>query len=542
MSACRSSRFGGARLLAAVVGVPLLLAVACAPPAAQEQEYDLVIRGGYVLDGTGSPWYRADVAVSGDRIVAVGDLAGAPARRGIDAQGLYVAPGFIDLHSHAGEGLATAELSAAQPLLAQGVTTVVVNPDGGGPVDLVAQRAALLEHGLGVNAAQYIGHGSVRREVLGMDDRAPGVEELDRMRELVRRAMEAGAVGLSSGLYYAPGNYAATEEVIELAKVAAAYDGFYSSHVRDEADYNIGVVAAVEEVIRIAREGGLPGNVTHVKVLGPRVWGLSSVVVQKIDSARAQGIEVWADQYPYAASGSGITGALVPRWAQVGGDTALVRRIDDLAEGARLRAGMLENLARRGGAQRLQFRRFEPDPSIEGKTLQEVANERGMDPIELAMELLKQGGASFVSHVLTEEDVEMLMRPSWTMVASDGGLDPMGVGSPHPRSYGTYPRAIRRYVVERGVIRLEDAIRKMTSLPATVARLEGRGLLRAGAAADVVVFDLARVRDLATYREPHRLSEGMVHVLVNGQLAVENGQATGALTGRVVARREAGVE
>ncbi|MBI4540858.1 MAG: D-aminoacylase [Gemmatimonadetes bacterium] len=518
------------------VAVALGLGVACAPPAAQQEQYDLIIKDGFVLDGSGDPWYRADIAIAGDRIVAVGDLTNAAAGRTIDARGLYVAPGFIDLHSHAGEGLATPELSPAQPLLAQGITTVVANPDGGGPVDLAAQKSELLRDGLGINVAQYVGHGSVRRDVLGMQDRAPDAAELDRMRELVRRAMEAGAVGLSSGLYYAPGNYAATEEVIELAKVAAGYDGFYSSHIRDESDYNIGVVAAVDEVIRVAREGGLPGNVTHIKVLGPRVWGQSSGIVERINAARAEGIEVWADQYPYAASGSGITGALVPRWAQVGGDTALVRRIDDPAERAKLRAGMRENLDRRGGADRLQFRRFEPDPSIEGKTLGAVAKERRMDPIELAMELLKQGGASFVSHVLTEDDVETFMRPAWTAVGTDGDLVPMGQGSPHPRSYGTYPRVIRRYVLERKVISLEDAIRKMTQLPATIGRLAGRGVIRPGAYADVVVFDLAKVQDKATYAEPHQLAEGMVYVLVNGQLALDEGKFTGAKGGQILAR------
>ncbi len=413
---------------------------------------------------------------------------------------------------------------------------MVINPDGGGPVDLAAQKAALLEHGLGVNAAQLVPQGSVRREVLEMHDRPPSAEELQRMRELVRAGMEYGAFGLSSGLYYAPGSYARTEEVIELAKVASEYGGVYSSHIRDEADYNIGVVAAVDEVIRIAEEGELPGIVTHIKALGPHVWGYSMAMVQRIQAARDRGIEVWADQYPYDASGTGITGALVPRWALVGGPDSLEAHIRNPESRARLRADMLENLDRRGGAARLQFQRHEADTSIEGQTLQEVAAQRSVEPVDLAIELLAAGGAGFVSFNMHEDDIELLMRQPWTMTSSDGGLATMGVGVPHPRFYGAFPRKIRRYVIERGVIDLATAIRSMTQTPATVFEMEGRGVLRPGAFADVVVFDLERLRDLATYDDPHRLCEGVVHLLVNGQLAIENERFSGALAGRVMLR------
>jgi len=516
-------------LLALVPALPL--------SAAAQQPYDLVIRNGRVLDGTGVPWYYADVAISGDRIAAVGDLEGARARRVIDASGLFVAPGFIDVHTHAAPGLATPELSSAEPLLAQGLTTVIVNPDGGGPVDLAEQRARLLEHGLGVNVALLIGHGSVRQEVLGMEDRAPTPQELERMRELVRAAMEAGAFGMSSGLYYSPGSYATTEEVIELAKVVGDYGGLYTSHIRDEADYNIGVVAAVDELIRIAREAGIPGIVTHIKALGPRVWGYSQAMIERIERARAEGVEVWADQYPYEASGTSITGALVPRWALVGGPDSLRARIENPQTLRRLRADMLDNLDRRGGAARLSFRRYEPDPSIEGRTLQEVAAQRGLEPVDLAIELLETGGAGFVSFNMKTEDVELFMRQPWTMTCSDGDLERMGVGKPHPRSYGTFPRKIRVYVLERGVIDLATAVRSMTGLSATVFRLDDRGYLRPGAAADIVVFDLDRLRDTATYDDPHQLAEGMVHVLVNGEFAIESGQLTGELNGRVLSRR-----
>ncbi len=513
----------------------LLLATAFPLSATAQEPYDILIRNGRVLDGTGTPWFYADIAVSGDRIVAVGDLEGSSARRVIDAAGLYVSPGFIDVHTHAGRGLMRPQLSAAVPLLTQGITTVVINPDGGGPVDLAAQRETMLANGIGVNVGQLVPHGSVRRAVLGMQDRAPTGEELERMKQLVRAGMEEGAFGLSSGLYYAPGSYADLEEVIELSKVVAEYDGVYTSHVRDEADYNIGVVAALEEVISIAREAGMPGIHTHIKVLGPRVWGYSLALVERIERARREGIEVWADQYPYEASGTGIVGALVPRWALVGGEDSLRYRIETPAERARLRADMLENLDRRGGADRLQFQSA-ADTTIEGMTLQEVADRDGMEPVDMAIELLKSGGGGFVSFNMNDRDIELLMQQPWTMTSSDGGIAEMGRRKPHPRFYGAFPRKIRKYVKEKQVIDLATAIRSMTYTSATVFRLEDRGIIQPGAIADIVVFDLERLTDKATYDDPHHLSEGMVHVLVNGQLAIEDERVSEQTYGRVLSR------
>lgn len=511
--------------------LPLGLLFAGNAPA---QDLDILIRGGRVLDGSGNPWIYADIGIRGDRIVEMGDLRDARARRTIDASGLYVAPGFIDVHTHAGGGLATPELSAGEPLLAQGITTAILNPDGGGPVDLVEQRAALLRDGLGLNVGLMVPHGSIRREVIGMENRAPTAAEMQRMEELVRTGMLAGAYGLSSGPYYAPGSFSSTEELIELARVAGQHGGVYSSHIRDEADYSIGLVAAVDEVIRVAREAELPGIVTHIKALGPRVWGYSGALVKRIERAREEGVEVFADQYPYDASGTSITGALVPRWAQEGGDSALIRRIDSPAERARLRIDMLENLDRRGGAERLQFRRHEADPSVEGKTLQEVADRGGLAPVDMAMELLRAGGATLVSFNMHEDDIATLMRQPWTITASDGDLVPFGEGVPHPRSYGTFPRKIRLYVLELRVVDLPAAIRSMTSLPATVFGIPDRGVLRPGAVADVVVFDLERLRDPATYQRPHQLAEGMVHVLINGRPAIEGGRFTGSRHGIVL--------
>lgn len=516
----------------------LFLAVALSlvfPFSTRAQEsYDVIIRNGMVFDGTGNPWFLADVAFRDGRIAAVGPLEGASAPTEVDATGLFVAPGFIDTHTHAGGGLATAELSHARPLLAQGLTMILANPDGRSPLDLAAQREALLRDGLGVNVGQMVGHGSLRGAVIGMEDRLATDEEMEEMKRLLRAGLEEGAWGLSAGPFYTPGSYSDTREHVELGKVAAEFDVPYQSHVRDEADYTVGVIAAVEEVITVAREAGIPGVFTHAKVLGPNVWGFSNAIVYRMERAREEGVELYADQYPWAASATGLSAALLPRWSQVGGNDSLQARLNDRATLARIREEMAENLVRRGGADRIQFRRFEPDPSIEGRLLSDVAEERGVDPLDLSIELIQLGSPGIVSFNMDEDDIETFMVQPWTMTSSDGDLVPWMEGVPHPRSYGSFPRKIREYVVERGVIALPFAIRSMTSLPAQVYRIPDRGLIREGMAADVVVFDLAKIREKGTFTEPHQLAEGMVHVFVNGQAAVRDGAFTGVLAGEVL--------
>lgn len=520
-----------------MIRLAILLSVSAAPAAAQEP-FDVLIRGGRVVDGTGNPWSRADIGVREGRIVAMGRLAGAAAGLVIDAGELYVAPGFIDVHSHADEGLGREELKGASPLLLQGVTTAVLNPDGGGPWPLSEQRARYESQGIGVNAALMVGHGTVRREVMGMEDRPPTEEELERMKAMVREGMAAGAFGLSSGLYYAPGSYAATEEVVALAKEVHPI-GVYASHIRDESDYTVGLLAAVEEVVRISEEADVPGIVTHFKALGPDSWGLSAAACQRIERARARGVQVWADQYPYEASGTSIEGALVPRWALAGETmegqpSPLEVRLKEPKERARLRAEMLRNLARRGGAALFQISNHDANPALEGRNLADLAAERKLAPVDLALELIDAGGAGLVSFNMSEDDIAYIMRKDYVMTCSDGGLVAPGEGKPHPRYYGTFPRKIGRYVRERGVVGLAQAIRSMTSLPATVYGLEGRGMLREGAVADVVVFDFDRIAERATYSDPHQLSDGIVHVLVNGTLAVRDGTPTSALAGEVL--------
>ena len=517
----RGLRFGLFAIALAVVSV-----------SAQPAPYDVLIRNGRVLDGSGNPWIATDIGIRGGRIVDMGRLERAAATRTIDVQGLTVTPGFIDVHSHAADGLAGA-LKDARQLIAQGITTAMLNPDGGGPTDLRAQRVGFERRGIGVNVGLYVPHGSIRRDVLGMQDRAPSADELTKMVAIARNGMEAGGMGLSSGLYYAPGSYAKTEEVIALAKIVGEMGGVYESHIRDEADYSVGVVAAVDEVIRIAEEGHLPGIVAHMKALGPASWGLSMALVEHVKQARDRGVEVYADQYPYEASGTGIVGALVPRWAEVGGREEMLKRITG-ADHERLAADIRRNLERRGGASTLVISFYRPNPSLEGQTLADVAKAMNKAPEEAAMDLLLKGDASLVSFNMSEDDIALIMRQPFTMTCTDGGLVPFGDGKPHPRNNGAFARKIHRYVEDRHVIDLPFAVRSMTSLPASVFGLKDRGVLRPGAWADILVFDPKKVRDTATYLEPHQLAEGIDYVFVNGVIEQDADSYTGKLGGRVV--------
>ena len=516
------------------------MALSAISAATAQPSFDVLILNGRVMDGSGNPWLRADLGIRGGVITAIGRLRGATARTVIDAADRIVAPGFIDVHSHAAEGLTRETLRQGQPLLAQGVTTILANPDGGGPVDLSAQRAGLESGGIGPNVALLIGHGRVRSSVIGGANRSPTGEELDRMRALVRAGMEQGAFGLSSGLFYTPGSYAKTEEVIELAKVAAEYGGLYTSHIRDEADYNIGVVAAVQEVIRIAEEAGTIGVVSHAKALGPDNWGLGHAITHRIDSARARGVQVFTDQYPYEASSTSLRAALLPdgvpapnaeQMANLSALSGEARAVFERAE-----AVATDNLRRRGGAAAILIAHYRPDRTLEGKSLEQIASERQAPPVRVALEMISRQSPSIVSFNMSEDDIAEIMRQPYTMTSSDGGLVAMGEGKPHPRNYGAFARKLARYVRERRTITLEHAIRSMTSLPAAVLGIKDRGVIREGTAADIVVFDPAKVVERATYTEPHQLAEGMSHVLVNGEAVIQDGQFTTALPGKVLRR------
>ncbi len=495
--------------------------------------FDLVILNGRVLDGSGNPWRRADVGIRGGRIAAIGSLTGASAARTVDAAGRIVAPGFIDAHSHAAEALTREALRDARPLLAQGLTTIIGNPDGGGPVDLAAQRAALEKGGTGVNVGLLVGHGSIRSHVMGAADRAPSAGELARMQALAARAVRDGAFGLSSGLFYAPGSFATLDEVIAIARETG---GVYTSHIRDEGNYSIGVIAAVQEVIDVAEKAGVRGIVTHIKALGPDNWGLGAAAATRIELARARGVDVVADQYPYAASSTSLSAALVPRWAQAGGNDDFRTRLADAATRAKIVDEMRENIRRRGGPASLVIASHRADHALEGQSLDQIAEARRMAPELAALALVEAGGASIVSFNMSEEDITALMRKPWMLTSSDGGLSLPTEGRPHPRNNGAFTRKLTRYVLERGVVSLEDAIRSMTSLPAATFGLDGRGEIRAGAFADIVVFDPAALRERATYTDPHQMSEGMWLVLVNGEAVIENGAFTGKRPGKVLRR------
>ncbi|HET9424354.1 MAG TPA: amidohydrolase family protein [Gemmatimonadaceae bacterium] len=497
---------------------------------ASQERVDLLIRGGTVVDGTGSEGRVTDVGIRGDRITFVGDASRAriSASRTIDAAGLVVAPGFIDPHTHTGEDLSNAQRKSNLPYLMQGVTTVVTNNDGGGPVNVGAQIGGWRQNGIGTNAAVYVGHGSVRRAVLGMSDRPPTAAQLDSMRGLVARAMDDGAIGLSTGLYYAPGSYATTEEVIELAKVAAARGGAYDSHIRDESSYTVGLLASIAEVIRIGREARLPVHVSHIKALGADVWGKSDSVIAMIRDARAAGVDVTASQYPYTASGTGVGASLLPRWAEAGGRDSLRARVADTATRARLIREMRENLRRRGGAATLLITSSR-DTTIRGKRLNVIARERGVLPVEAGLQIILAGDASVASFNMTEADIQKLMVQDFVFTDSDGS-------GGHPRKYGTFPKLLREYVYTKGVLTLPQAIRRSSAASAAFLGFTDRGTIREGAFADVIVFDPKTISDRATYEEPTRLATGMRYVLVNGVLAIDGATPTGALAGRVLQR------
>ncbi|MFL5578998.1 MAG: amidohydrolase family protein [Gemmatimonadaceae bacterium] len=528
----------------AALGAGLALAAAALTSCARArsgagESYDLLIAGGTVIDGTGAPRFRADVAVRGDRIVRV-SRAGIPrerARRVIDATGLVVTPGFIDLHAHLDPLLA---LPGAESAVRQGVTTALGGPDGGSPWPLAPYLDSAAALGVGINVAFLTGHNTIRERVMGREDRAPTPAELERMRGMVARAMGEGAFGLSTGLRYLPGTFARTDEVVALARAAADSGGIYTSHLREEG---LGLLEGVGEAIEIGRQARIPVVLTHHKAVGQKMWGASVRTLAMVDSARRAGVDVMIDQYPYTATHTG-TSVLIPTWALAGGDSAFARRVRDPALRDSVVRGIVFNILNdRGGGdlRRVQFSRVRWQPELEGRTLHDWATRRGLPPTpesgaELVIEAELRGGANAIYHVLDEGDVERIMRHPQTMIASDGRLSRPGEGHPHPRAYGTFPRVLARYVRERGVLTLEQAVHKMTGQPAARLGLRDRGRVAEGAYADLVVLDPAHVRDAATFDAPHQYPEGIPHVVVNGVPAVLDGRPTGARAGRVIRR------
>ncbi len=519
-----------------------LLAMAVPAHAARAQtrttaQYDYVIRGGTVYDGTGAPGYRANLAIQGDRIVRIErDTALVlSAKQVLDARGMAVAPGFIDVHAHVEE---LRQRPLAESFVRQGVTTVIYAPDGGMPWPLGASMQALQQSGYSPNTAFFAGHNTIRTRVMGTANRAPTPAELQRMKAMVSQAMDEGAIGLSTGLRYVPGIYAQTEEVIELARVAARGGGIYSSHIRDEGE---GVVDAVREVIRIAREAGIPAQVSHHKIMGQPQWGQSVRTLALVDSARAAGLDVTIDEYAYDATSTG-TDVLFPAWSLAGGRDSVRARLADPAQRARIEQGIrVTILEERGGGDltRIQLASVPWHPEWNGWTFADIARERGQTPtldfaVQLAIEIQQNGGASGVWHVIDEQDLRRIMRYPFTMFSSDGSIGVPGEGHPHPRNYGAFARVLGHYVRDQHVLTLEEAIRKMTSLPADRIAQPQRGRLAPGMYADIAVFDAQRITDRATYADPHQFAIGVKHVLVNGVPVLLDASLTGARPGRIL--------
>jgi N-acyl-D-amino-acid deacylase len=545
-----------------------LLLLTCVPATlvAQQQEYDLIIRNGHIIDGTGSPWYAGDVGIRGGRIAAVGALVEAQAEKTIDAGGMVVAPGFIDmlgqsdlsilvnprLPSKIFQGITTeitGEGSSAAPLNDSIIAAdrveydhYKINPDWR---TLGEYFARLERQGIGINVADFVGATQVRRMVLGDGDRAPTAAELDQMRELVRRAMRDGAVGVSTALQYPPAPYAKTEELIALAAEVARYGGVYATHMRSESDQ---IIPALDEAIRIGREARIPVEIWHLKVAGKRNWGRMPEIVAKIESARRAGVDIAADTYGYTAWFNSLS-AMVPPWAHDGGTAKLLERLRDPAARRRIRKdmetpGSWENNSWQeiSGPEAILIGAVQ-NPALlglQGKTLAQVAKEKQVDPIDALLDLLieDQGYTSVAVFGMAEKDVILALKQPWVSINNDSqGTAPDGIlgqEHPHPRAYATFPRILRKYVREEQALTLEDAIRKFTSLPAQRMRLGDRGVLKAGMWADVVVFDPAQVRDRATFAKPNQLSEGMRWVLVNGVPVIAEGKATGSLPGKVL--------
>ncbi len=506
-------------------------------PAAPWQEMDLVIRSARIIDGTGNPSFLADVAIRGDTIAAVQRGLPLKGRREIDAAGLVLAPGFIDIHTHARRGIF--DVPTAENYVRQGVTTLVEGPDGSSPIPLgkfLDQAAAAR---LSVNFASFLGQGSVRQEILGDVDRPATPEEVEKMCALVRIGMQEGAFGLSTGLFYVPGTFTPTAEVIELAKVAGRMGGMHISHMRDEA---AGVIDSVKEAIAIGEQGGLPTQITHHKIIGKRNWGRSRDTLRLVDEARTRGVDVTIDQYPYTASSTSVQAALMPAWALEGGRGQVLKRLKDPAARARIRdttVNLLRNERGGGDPQNVQMARCDWNLTLAGRRLGDITRERGMLPslenaAETVLWIVEQGGCQGIFHAISEDDLESILRHPATMIGSDGEVPVFGKASPHPRSYGTFARVLGRYVRDRKVLTLEEAVRKMASFPAQRLGLQDRGLLRKEMKADLVLFHPGEVTDRATYENPHQYAEGVRLVLVNGEVIFESGSMQASRPGRIL--------
>lgn len=525
--------------------VTTLLLMYCRPTLAEDA--DLLIRNARVVDGTGSPWFFSDVAISNGKIVAMGSKLNLTADETIEASGRVLAPGFIDVHTHV-ESSETRDglqnLPRADNYLLDGVTTIITGNCGGSEIDIPAWSNSLA--GLGINVATLVGHNSVRRAVTGLENRAPTDDEMIEMQSLVEQAMRDGAVGFSTGLLYVPGTYAETDEVISLAKVASRYGGVYASHMREQGAK---LHESIGEAVRVGREANMPVQISHLKVKGRTRWGTIGDALGLIESYRREGIDVVVDAYPYERASTNL-GVNLPRWAVAGGSADIAMRLQDTGKHAQIVSEMKEMLID-GGYPDYSFAtvaQYRPEPSFNGRTISEI-NKLAERPattdneIKTILDMMVEGGsagnlygASMVYHYMSVDDVDTIFRYPNAAVASDGGIPTFGRGQPHPRSYGTNARVLADFVRERKVLSLEDAVRRMTSLPARTFSFHDRGIVRPGFIADLVLFDPETVVDKATFADPHQYSEGFDYVIVNGVAAVAKGELTDNRSGRFVKR------
>lgn len=519
-----------------MLGSVFLLGSMLFSPTAWGQQVDaeILLTGGTIIDGSGSPGVIGDVAIVGDKIVAVGEFEPGQVGREIDCSGLIVTPGFIDLHNHSDASIAEEsnpsknrtrriladELRQAACYLTQGCTTIVTGNCGGGAVDVEEYYEALEANPPGVNVAHLLPHGSLRAEVIGQTRRAPTAEELAKMQALARRAMAAGAWGMSTGLQYVPGSFADLEELAAVAEAIGAAGGIYASHIRDEGDQ---LLESIDEAIEIGRRANLPVHISHLKASKRRNWGKVKPAAVKIEQAREEGLRVTVDQYPYAASSTSIAAMLLPDEQREGGTKAVIARLDDPQQGPRMRRLVAESLEARGA---IMIAGCPKHPDWVGKMIREVATEEGRDPVDVAIDILRCEEEQGVSFSMDERDVRYVMSLPWAATASDGSVKIDDGTRPHPRSFGTFPRRIGRFAIEEGVVPVEKAVRSASALPAEILGLEDRGYLRPGYVADVVVFDPETFRDHATFQAPFEVSTGVRWVLLGGAIAIDRGQPT----------------
>jgi N-acyl-D-amino-acid deacylase len=499
-------------------------------------DFDIVIRNGTIVDGSGDEAYKKDIGIINDKIIKIGDLSNHSSRITIDATNLIVSPGFIDSHTHAIRGIF--DVPTAESSLLQGITTLTDGNDGTSPYPIDEHYQKIEHTKISPNWAVFVGQGTIRQKVMGLENRDPTDSELSKMEMLIKEAMEDGALGISTGLFYVPGSFSSTSEVISLSKIASSYGGIYISHMREEA---VDILKSVNETINIGIEAKIPVQITHHKIIGKDNWGLSYETLKLVDNAIAEGVKVSIDQYPYTASQTSIR-ALIPQWAQAGGRNNLLARIDDPKTRQLIIDGIIERiLFDRGGGhpKNIFISKSSWNTSMEGKNLAELCIERNLEPSPynaaiVVFEIIKGGGATAVYHAINSDDVDRIMQHPMTSIASDGPITLFNVGSPHPRTYGTYARVLGRYVRDRNILSLEEAIRKMTSLPAQILSINKRGLLREGYYADITIFDPETIIDKATFEDPHQYAIGINTVLVNGVIVVENGLHNGNRPGRVL--------